>query len=124
MVKKFNNLSAELSKDIKGFEDIFQEYVDSEEEKDKRRLEKNAAKSTENYELQNFLEEEHNRLTNIEVFYTKKMPAKINFSQTDKLLVEQLKKKNVLHSKLEIEFSKSDSQLQKNLSQMFNSHFS
>jgi hypothetical protein len=123
MVKKFNNLSAELSKDIKGFEDIFQEYVDSEEEKDKRRLEKNAAKSTENYELQNFLEEEHNRLTNIEVFYTKKMPAKINFSQTDKLLVEQLKKKNVLLIKLEVEFSKPDSQLQKNLSQMFNSHF-
>lgn len=124
MVKKFNKISPELSKELKGFEDIFQDYVESEEEKERRRAEKQSAKSAENYELQNFLEEENSRLTNIETFFTKKIPAKLNFSQTERLIVDQMKKKNEIKNKLLSEFTSSDSLIQKNLAAMFNSHFS
>ena len=124
MVKKFHKLSQELTKELKGFEDIFEDYVENEEEKERRRIEKTSAKSTENYELQNFLEEENSRLSNIESFFTKKIPAKVNFSQTENLILEQMRKKMILTEKLIAEFSRTEGQLQKNLSAMFNAHFS
>ena len=124
MVKKYNKLPPELAKELKGFEDIFQDYVESEEEKERRRVNREAAKSTENYELQNFLEEENSRLSNIETFFTKKVPAKLNFSQTERLIVDQMKRREHLIEKLANEFSKSESLLQKNLANMFNAHFS
>lgn len=124
MVKKFNKISNELSKELSGFEDLFQDYVESEEEKERRRAEKLQAKSTENYELQNFLEEEHNRLTNLETFFTKKIPAKLNFSQTERLILEQMNRKDEIKEKLVKEFLGQESVLMKNLASMFNSHFS
>jgi hypothetical protein len=124
VVKKFNQLTPELSKELKGFEDIFQEYVETEEEKERKRTEKDTLKNVENYELQNFLEEENSRLTNLESFFTKKIPAKMNFSQTEKLIVDQMKRKNLLKNRLNTELSKDTSLLFKNLSLLFNSHFS
>lgn len=124
MVKKFHKLSQELTKELKGFEDIFEDYVEHEEEKERRRNEKTNLKSAENYELQNFLEEENARLSNIEIFFTKKIPAKVNFSQTENLILEQMRKKQELREKLLGEFLKPESILHKNLSSMFNSHFS
>ncbi len=125
MSKKIGNinLSKEFVEGLKGFEEVFEDYVDSEEFKEKERKDRDG-KSGEQYELQHFLEQENDRLTALEVFLTKKVPLKTNFSQTEKLLQQQVERKKILKEKLLAEFKKLDSALQKNLAQIFNSHFS
>jgi len=126
MSKKIGNIN--LSKDaldgLKGFEDVFEDYVESEEYKDSERKERENSKVGEQYELQHFLEQENLRLTGLEVFLTKKISLKTNFSQTEKLMQVQIERKKVLKDKLSAEFKKLDSALQKNLATIFNSHFS
>lgn len=126
MSKKIGNIS--LTKDtldgLKGFEDVFEDYVESEEYKDQERKERENSKVGEQYELQHFLEQENLRLTCLEIFLTKKISLKTNFSQTEKLMQLQLERKKVLKEKLTSEFKKLDSSIQKNLAILFNSHFS
>lgn len=126
MSKKIGNIN--LSKDaldgLKGFEDVFEDYVESEEYKESERKERENSKVGEQYELQHFLEQENLRLTGLEVFLTKKISLKTNFSQTEKLMQVQIERKKVLKDKLSAEFKKLDSALQKNLATIFNSHFS
>ncbi len=126
MSKKIGNIN--LSKDairgLKGFEDVFEDYVESEEYKELERRERDNSKVGEQYELQHFLEQENARLTGLEIFLTKKVSLKTNFSQTDKLIQVQKDRRILISEKLFGEFRKSDSTLQKNLAQFFNSHFS
>lgn len=126
MSKKIGNISLtkEVIDGLKGFEDVFEDYVDSEEYKDLERRDRENNKAGEQYELQHFLEEENSRLTCLEVFLTKKVSLKTNFSQTEKLQSIQKERKKVLKEKLVSETKKLDSHLQKNLAQLFNSHFS
>ncbi|MFA6235794.1 MAG: hypothetical protein WC635_00595 [Bacteriovorax sp.] len=126
MSKKIGNipLSKEAIEGLKGFEDVFEDYVDSEEYKELERKERENSKAGEQYELQLFLEQENARLTGLEVFLTKKISLKTNFSQTDKILQQQVERKNILKEKMISEFKKLDSAFQKNLAQIFNSHFS
>jgi hypothetical protein len=109
---------------LKGFEDVFEDYVESEEYKELERKEYENSKVGEQYELQHFLEQENARLTCLEIFLTKKVSLKTNFSQTEKLTLQQVERKRVLKEKLFNEFKKLDSPLQKNLAQFFNAHFS
>jgi hypothetical protein len=126
MVKKIGkvSLSKEVLENLKGFEDAFEDYVESEEYKELERKERKETKIGEQYELQHFLEQENARLSCLEVFLTKKVSLRTNFSQTEKLLQLQMERKNLLKEKLSDEFKKFDSALQKNLAQIFNSHFS
>lgn len=124
MVKKISKLPQEFAKSLRGFEEIFEDFVETEEVKERKRLEKEQARNGETYELQNFLEEENARLSNVELFLTKKIPAKINFSQTERLIVEQLNRKNYLKEKIIPEYQKAESLVQKNLANLFNAHFS
>lgn len=126
MSKKLGNtnLTKEAISGLKGFEDVFEDYVESEEYKEFERKNRDNTKVGEQYELQHFLEQENARLTSLEVFLTKKISLKINFSQTDKLLALQNDKKRALKEKLSTEFKKFDSSIQRNLAQIFNSHFS
>ncbi|MBP9681782.1 MAG: hypothetical protein KBD76_10290 [Bacteriovorax sp.] len=109
---------------LKGFEDVFEDYVESEEYKELERRESENQKKNEPYELQYFLEQENARLTALEVFFTKKIPLKKNFSQTEKLIFQQRERKTLIKERLFGELKKLDSTLQKNLAQLFNSHFS
>ena len=113
----------ELLEGLKGFEDVFEDYVKSEEYKDVERKERERTKVGEQYELQHFLEQENDRLSGLETFLTKKVTLKMNFSQTDKLIHHQRDRKKILLDKLGPELIKFDSQLQKNLAQLLNSHF-
>lgn len=126
MSKKLGNLNLpkEVLGNLKGFEDVFGDYVESEEYKDLDRRERENSKVGEQYELQVFLEQENERLTSLEVFLTKKISLKTNFSQTDKLIKLQIDRKTLLKARLLEEFKKPDSIFQKNLAQFFNSHFS
>lgn len=124
MVKRINKLPPEISKELKGFEEIFQDYVESEDEKERMRALKDGQRAAETYELQNFLEEENSRLTNIESFFTKKVPAKLNFSQTERLIIEQMRRKNLLKDSLSKELLKENTLVLKNLALIFNAHFS
>jgi tRNA U34 5-carboxymethylaminomethyl modifying enzyme MnmG/GidA len=118
------NLTKEAVEGLKGFEDVFEDYVESEEYKERERKQSDNQKIGEQYELQHFLEQENARLTGLENFLTKKIPLKLNFSQTDKLIKVQSERKKVLREKLIPEVKRLDSALQKNLAQFFNSHFS
>lgn len=126
MSKKINNanLPKEILKGLKGFEDVFEDYVESENYKDQERRDSERLKSGEQHELQYFLEQENARLTTLEIFLTQKISLKTNFSQTDQLVRLQKEKKKELRQKLTKELRKSDSLLQKNLADFFNSHFS
>lgn len=125
MSKKIGNtnVSKEFLDNLKGFEDVFEDYVKSEDYKDLERKEREAAKVGEQYELQHFLEQENDRLSSLESFFTKKIPLKMNFSQTEKLILMQMERKRALREKLEDEIVKLDSHLQKNLANLMNSHF-
>ncbi len=124
MVKKIKDIPESLSREIKGFEELFSEYMDSEENKEKIRKERENQKGSEQYELQHFLEQENHRLTGIEILFTKKLPSKLNFSQTEKLTVMQMQTKRDVLEKIILEISKNDSHFNKNLQSMFNAHFS
>ena len=117
------NVSKEVFDGLKGFEDVFEDYVKSEDYKEIERKERENSKVGEQYELQHFLEQENARLSALEVFLTKKIPLKMNFSQTEKLILLQMERKAVLKEKLSDELIKLDSVFQKNLAQMMNSHF-
>ena len=125
MSKKIGNttVSKEVFEGLKGFEDVFVDYVQSEDYKDNERKERENAKIGEQYELQHFLEEENARLSALEIFLTKKIALKMNFSQTEKLILMQMERKRILRDKLTTEFTKLDSPLQRNLAQLMNSHF-
>jgi len=118
-----NNVPGELLNNLKGFEEVYEDFVKSEEYKDNERKERETARAGEQYELQHFLELENNRLKALETFLSKKISLKINFSQTEKLLLVQLKRKNELKDKLTETMKRPDSHLQKNLAQLLNSHF-
>lgn len=118
------NLTKEVVDNLKGFEDVFEDYVESEEFRDKERRQSENQKIGEQYELQHFLEQENARLTGLENFLTKKIPLKLNFSQTDKLIKVQNERKKVLKEKLLPELKRPETPLQKNLAALFNAHFS
>lgn len=125
MSKKIGDkrVSTEVFEGLKGFEDVFADYVKSEEYKDVERKQLENHKVGEQYELQHFLEQENDRLSAMEIFLTKKIPLMMNFSQTEKLTLVQMTRKRVLKDKMGPELTKLDSQLQKNLAQLMNSHF-
>jgi hypothetical protein len=125
MSKKIGNttVSKEVFEGLKGFEDVFADYVQSEDYKDHERKERENTKIGEQYELQHFLEQENARLSALEIFLTKKIALKMNFSQTEKLILVQMERKRILREKLTVEFIKLDSPIQRNLAQLMNSHF-
>lgn len=125
MSKKIGNttVSKEVFDGLRGFEDVFADYVQSEDYKDHERKERENTKIGEQYELQHFLEQENARLSALEVFLTKKIALKMNFSQTEKLILVQMERKKILREKLTVEFIKLDSPIQRNLAQLMNSHF-
>ncbi len=118
-----HSLPGDIFDNLKGFEDVFEDYVKSEEYKDLERKERESSRVGEQYELQHFLEQENMRLKSLESFLTKKIPLKVNFSQTEKLILIQMNRKQELKEKLIPIMKKLDSPLQKNLAQLINSHF-
>lgn len=125
MSKKIGSttVSKEVYDGLKGFEDVFEDYVKSEDYKEHERKDRDNSKVGEQYELQHFLEQENSRLSALEIFLTKKIPLIMNFSQTEKLILVQLDRKKFLKEKLATELIKLDSPLQKNLAHLMNSHF-
>jgi hypothetical protein len=117
------NLTIEAVKGLKGFEDVFEDYVESEEFKELERKNQDSQKLGEQYELQSFLEQENLRLTCLEKFLATKIPSQVFFSQTEKLIILQNEKKEKIQNKISEEVKKLDSKLQKNLAHIFNSHF-
>jgi hypothetical protein len=126
MSKKIGTITMnrEVLQGLKGFEDVFEDYVESEEYKELERKEYENSKVGEQYELHSFLEQENARLTALEIFLSKKISLKLNFSQTEKFILLQRERKKALSEKLSAELNKTTSSLHKNLAQFFNSHFS
>lgn len=107
---------------LDGFEELFETYMAKQEIAEANK-EQDGNKNNEQYELQHFLEQENQRLGNIELFLTKKIPAKKNFSQTEKLITHQKNRKKEILLKSVPALGKLSSQLQQNLAQIFNAHF-
>lgn len=119
-----HNVPGDLLANLKGFEDVFEDYLKSEDYKEQERKEREGTRAGEQYELQHFLEQENMRLRSLENFLTKKIPLKVNFSQSQKLLALQRLRKREVKEKLIQSMKKLDSHVQKNLAQLINSHFS
>lgn len=102
---------------LDGFEELFDDYSGVKSDSDSNR-------SNEQYELQHFLEQENTRITNIETFLTKKISAKTNFSQAEKLIFHQENRKNEVMQKTVPVIGKLSSSFQQNMAQLFNAHFS
>jgi hypothetical protein len=107
---------------LNGFEELFESYLTKDEFSEANK-DQDANRNNEQYELQHFLEQENLRLGNIESFLTKKIPAQINFSQTEKLITHQKNRKKEILQKSVPALGKLTSQLQQNLAQLFNAHF-
>ena len=121
---KTNPIPKDILKELQGFEEVFEDYIENESQKDAERKKKDLIKDLDNYELQRFLELENERLTKLENFLTKKIPIKVNFSQEEKLLQIQTEKKEKLKDELILEMMVFDSAFMRNLSLIFNAHFS
>lgn len=121
MAKK--NLPDDVVKGLKGFEDVFDDYLKDEEKKSFDRWEKEKEKKGDQYELANFLEIEEERIASVEKFLTKKVSQQVNFSQVEKLIHMQAERKNLLYLKLLPELMGANSKFKANLSSLFNSHF-
>jgi hypothetical protein len=110
---------------MKGFEELYENYLNEDEYSYRSSLEREREKerNLDQYELQHFLELENTRLANLEAFFTNKIPAKINFSQTEKLIIHQVERKEVVLEKIVPALTKLTSQCQLNMAQLFNAHF-
>lgn len=108
--------------DISGFEELLEDYIITESSKSKSK-DLSEIKNFDSFELERFLEIENERLKNIESFFTKKIPNRINFSQTEKLLKIQEKRIEEVKDKLEQKIDHADSIFMKNLSRIFDHNF-
>lgn len=107
---------------LKGFEELYEVYL-NKDEYGAAKNDQDSNRNNDQYELQHFLELENTRIGNIETFLTKKIPAKKNFSQTEKLISHQLnRKEEVLEKSLPV-LTKLTSSFQQNMAQLFNAHF-
>ena len=121
MTKK--NLPDEVVKGLKGFEEVFDDYLKDEEKRSMERWEKEKEKKGDQYELANFLEMEEKRIQHVETFLTKKVAQQKKFSQAEKLLRNQNERRQQILLKILPELLESNSKFKQNLSQLFNAHF-
>lgn len=108
----------------KGFEELIEVYLSTEDYLASVKKEQDLNRNYDQYELQQFLELENIRLGKLESFFTKKIPAKKNFSQTEKLIIHQQERKSEILEKSVPQICKLNSTLQLNLNELFNAHFS
>lgn len=121
MTKK--NLPDEVVKGLKGFEEVFDDYLKDEEKRSMERWEKEKEKKGDQYELANFLEMEEKRVLHVETFLTKKVAQQKKFSQAEKLLRNQKERRQQILLKILPELLETNSKFKQNLSQLFNAHF-
>lgn len=115
-----NEISKEIDENHQGFKEIFEHYVLEQKE---NTLENEREIKNGPFELQTYLENENDRLTALEVFFTKKLNLKINFSQTQGLIKKQdIRKQSIIHY-FEETLLLDDSQLKINLNKLFSDHF-
>lgn len=108
--------------DLSGFEELFEDYISTESSKTKIR-DSNEGKNFDSFELERFLEIENERLSNIESFFTKKIPNKINFSQAEQLLKVQESRIEEIRAIIEKKIDHSESIFMKNLAKIFDYNF-
>lgn len=122
MTIKKTKIPKHLSEDIKGFEDIFSDYLE-DNHKSSSTNEMINAKIAEQHELHHFLELEIKRLTFLDNFLSKKISILKNFSQTKKLIEEQKKKRTFVKDSLLQALNSPEHRLHQNLKALMKSHF-
>jgi hypothetical protein len=108
--------------DLSGFEELLEDFVSTENSKQLKR-EISESKNFDNFELERYLEIENERLSNLESFFTKKIPNKLNFSQSEKLSKIQTKRIEEIKEKINQKIDNFDSTLNRNLSKLFDHIF-
>lgn len=121
MAKK--NLPDEVVKGLKGFEEVFDDYLKDEERRSMERWEKEKEKKGDQYELANFLELEEERICHIETFLTKKVAQQKQFSQSDKLINMQKERRRQLLLKIIPELFDQQAKFRENLARLHAVHF-
>jgi len=80
-------------------------------------------KGKEGYAIYSFLEQEQKRLTSLDDLFSKKYNNIKRYPQTEKLLVNEIYKRNMLKDQLFEKLKNNDSPLNKHFEQIFNSAF-
>lgn len=119
-----NKLPPELLKNLQGFEEVFEQFLQEEAKKDSEYLQKENDKINEQYELTKFLEDESKRVRLLNDFFAKKIPLKVTNNQTEILFQIQQQKKLIEKEKLISKLLESDSPLLTNLANMIDNNLS
>lgn len=121
--KKLSNLTDNQKKDLKGFEEVIDLVIEDGERKELERSKKEIEKHGDLHELYNFLENEKSRLSRIDSFFSSKIDNLGGNAQTKSLTKKQFLKIEQLKKTLLPKLVHSESVLQKQLRQIFNSAF-
>ena len=80
-------------------------------------------KNGNNFAVLSFLENEYNRLVLLDDLFSKKLVTLKKYPQTEKLLIQETYKKNMLKDDVHEKLKYADSPLNKHFEQIFNSAF-
>ena len=121
--KKLSNLTENQKKELKGFEEVVDLVIEDSDRKEIERSKKDIEKRGDLHELYNFLEHEKTRLSRIDSFFSSKVDNLGENAQTQVLIKRQYSRIEQAKETLLPKLSQTDSSLQKQLRQIFNSAF-
>lgn len=105
-------------KDLEGFEELIQDYYTDVEVKSPKKAQDHRL---DDFDLLNFLENEHQRLEKINVAFTSKIPNYINHPQAEALCLIQEKKIDMCESEIIDILIEEESLLNANISRLMRS---
>tara|TARA_R110000868_G_scaffold411568_1_gene705391 strand:- start:3325 stop:3714 length:390 start_codon:yes stop_codon:yes gene_type:complete len=116
MVKKVKKVSSDKMKELDGFEEVFDLFEGTEFKEGS--IDPRSGDDT--FELYNFLENENMRLQLLDHLYSAKIKTLQKYPQSEKLTVEQHKKKFQILSQLVPLVSSHDSAFNEEMERLFN----
>lgn len=112
-------MSKKVPEHLKGFEEVMEEFSDAL----KPKMVKGNSKGHNSHESQRFLEQELERLTLLDNFFSKKILIMKNFSQTEELI--KLQEQKIIEKKNEIirKVNVNHQRVHQNLALLMDTHF-
>lgn len=122
MNKKKNNLSDRQKEDLRGFEDLFEEFLDDQDEA-KLKAQIANDKNYDSFKTYNHLELERNRIKKLSAMITRKIPNVIEHNQSEAIVDKFTTYNFHLREEIVDEIKKFDSTFNKNIRLLFNKAF-
>jgi len=123
MAKRISQLEESKRKELQGLESFIDDFQREQDNIERLRNQKEREKKADQYELITYFEEEFSRLNKLDLFYSKKHPTQMNFSQSDKIYQLQSELQKEKENMLINLFDDEHSPFRNNLESLFNAHF-